>query len=109
LKPGDFVLIQFGHNDGSAPDKDRARGSLPGLGEEGQAFTMPDGREEVVRTFGWYMRKYVADTKEKGATPIILSLTVRNIWKDGRVERGPGRFGEWSPQWPSRNTLRSPI
>jgi lysophospholipase L1-like esterase len=96
LKPGDYVLIQFGHNDGSAPDKDRARGSLPGIGEEAQTFTMPDGREEVVRTFGWYMRKYVADTKEKGATPIILSLTVRNIWKDGKVERGPGRFGEWS-------------
>jgi len=96
LKAGDYVLIQFGHNDGSAPDKDRARGSLPGIGEEAQTFTMPDGREELVHTFGWYMRKYVADAKEKGATPVILSLTVRNIWKDGKVERGPGRFGEWS-------------
>jgi lysophospholipase L1-like esterase len=96
LKPGDYVLIQFGHNDGSAPDKDRARGSLPGIGEEAQSFTMPDGREELVHTFGWYMRKYVADTKEKGATPVILSLTVRNIWKDGKVERGPGHFDEWS-------------
>ncbi len=34
LKPGDYVLIQFGHNDGGPPDTDRARGSLAGLGEE---------------------------------------------------------------------------
>ncbi len=48
LKPGDTVLIQFGHNDGSAPDKDRARGSLPGLGEESQEFTLPHGNLETV-------------------------------------------------------------
>jgi lysophospholipase L1-like esterase len=98
LKPGDTVLIQFGHNDGSAPDTGRARGSLPGTGEEAREFTMPDGRREVVRTFGWYMRKLVAETKEKGATPIVLSLTVRNIWSGGKVERGPGRFGDWSAE-----------
>jgi lysophospholipase L1-like esterase len=98
LKPGDYVLIQFGHNDGSAPDKDRARGSLPGIGEEAQEFTMPDGRREMVHTFGWYMRKFVAETKEKGATPVVLSLTVRNIWTGGKVERGPGRYPEWSAE-----------
>jgi lysophospholipase L1-like esterase len=96
LKPGDYVLIQFGHNDGSAPDKDRARGSLPGIGDEAQEFTMPDGKREVVHTFGWYMRKFIEETKEKGATPVVLSLTVRNIWQNGKVERGPGRYGEWS-------------
>lgn len=96
VKPGDFVLIQFGHNDGGPPDKDRARGSLPGLGEESKEFSMPDGHTEVVRTFGWYMRKFIADTRAKGATPIVLSLTVRNIWIDGKVERDAGRFSEWS-------------
>jgi lysophospholipase L1-like esterase len=96
LKPGDYVLIQFGHNDGGPPDKDRARGSLPGLGEESKDFTMPNGNQETVHTFGWYMRKFVADTRAKGAHPIILSLTVRNIWKDGKVERGSGHFSQWS-------------
>ena len=98
LKSGDFVLIQFGHNDGGPPDKDRARGSLPGIGDESKGFTLPNGNKEVVHTFGWYMRKYIADTKAKGATPIVLSLTVRNIWKDGKVERGPGSFGKWSAE-----------
>lgn len=96
LKPGDFVLIQFGHNDGSAPDKDRARGSLPGIGDESKEFTLPNGNQEVVHTFGFYMRKFIAETKSKGATPIVLSLTVRNIWTNGKVERGSGSFGKWS-------------
>lgn len=100
IKKGDFVLIQFGHNDaGAINDDSRARGSLPGLGEETQEIdNLLTKKHEVVHTFGWYMRKMVADTKAKGATPIVLSLTVRNIWKDGRVERGPGKYGEWSAE-----------
>ena len=35
INAGDFVLIQFGHNDGGAiNDNHRARGSIPGLGEQ---------------------------------------------------------------------------
>src|ERR1039457_2236170 len=98
LKAGDFVLIQWGHNDGGPIDKDRARGSLPGLGDESQEFTMPNGKQEVVHTFCWYMRRYIAEIRAKGATPIILTLTVRNIWKDDKVERGPGNYSPWSAQ-----------
>lgn len=96
VKAGDFVLIQFGHNDGGPPDTGRGRGSLPGLGEETKEITKPDGSKEVVHTFGWYNRKLISDVKAKGATPVLLSLTVRNIWKDGRVERGSGKFREWA-------------
>ena len=81
-----------------APDKDRARGSLPGLGEESQEFTLPNGNKEVVYTFGHYMRQMIAETKAAGANPIVLSLTVRNIWKDGKVERGNGRYSQWSAE-----------
>ena len=98
MKPGDFVLIQFGHNDGGPLDTGRARGSLPGTGEETKEITKLDSRKEVVYTFGWYLRKLVSDAKAKGATPIILSLTVRNIWKDGKVERGSGKFGQWAAE-----------
>ena len=98
LKAGDFVLIQFGHNDGGPLDTGRARGSLPGLGEETKEVTKPDGSKEVVHTFGWYNRRFIADVTRKGATPIILSLTVRNIWKDGRVERGSGKFRGWAEE-----------
>lgn len=96
LQPGDFVLIQFGHNDGGPIDRDRARGSLPGLGDEAKEFTLPDGRRETVYTFGWYLRRYIEEAREKGATPVVLSPTARNIWKGMAVERGPGRYAEWA-------------
>ncbi|HEV2860846.1 MAG TPA: rhamnogalacturonan acetylesterase [Pyrinomonadaceae bacterium] len=98
VKRGDFVLIQFGHNDGGPLDTGRARGSLPGLGEETKEITKPDGTKEVVHTFGWYNRKFISDVRAKGATPVILSVTVRNIWKDGKVERGSGKFREWAEE-----------
>src|SRR5260370_10369569 len=100
MKKGDFVLIQFGHNDaGAINDASRARGSLPGTGEETQEIdNLLTKKHEVVHTYGWYMRKMIDDTKAKGAMPIVMSLTVRNIWKDGRVERGSGKFGLWAAE-----------
>ena len=104
LKAGDYVLIQFGHNDGSPVNEDpsvprakmRSRGSLPGLGEESREIdNVVTGKHEVVRTFGWYIRKMIADVKAKGATPIVLSLTVRNRWENGVVERGSGSYRQW--------------
>lgn len=98
MKAGDFVLIQFGHNDGGPLDTGRARGSLKGTGEETQEITKPDGGKEVVHTYGWYLRRFIADAKTKGATPVVLSLTVRNIWKEGKVERGSGSFRQWASE-----------
>jgi lysophospholipase L1-like esterase len=104
VKTGDYVLIQFGHNDGGAINAEppgstrplRARGSLPGLGEESQEIdNVLTKKHETVHTFGWYIRKMIADTKAKGATPIVLSLTARDIWKDGKIERGSGHYREW--------------
>jgi lysophospholipase L1-like esterase len=100
LKPGDFILIQFGHNDGGAiDDPARSRGSLPGLGDETREIENPvTVKHETVRTYGWYMRKFIADARSKSAIPIFLSLTVRNIWTGGRVERGSGQFSVWTAQ-----------
>jgi lysophospholipase L1-like esterase len=94
MKPGDFVLLQMGHNDGGNLDGPKARGSLKGLGNETKDVTLPDGHTETVHTYGWYMRKYIADTRAKKATPILLSLTIRNIWKDGKIERDMGYDAE---------------
>ncbi len=104
-KAGDIILIQFGHNDSSPVNEPesvpvsarRSRGSIPGLGDESREIdNIVTKQHEIVHTFGWYMRKYIADAKAKGAQPIVLSCTVRNIWKDGHIERGPGRYREWA-------------
>src|SRR6267154_846176 len=48
LKPGDFVLMQFGHNDGGSLTQSRARASLKGTGEETQEVEIaPTGKKEV--------------------------------------------------------------
>ena len=98
LKPGDFVLMQFGHNDGSpVNDTSRARGSLKGTGEETEEIdNQLTGKHEVVHTYGWYMRKFVTDAKSKGATPIVLSLVARNMWKDGKIIRSTDTYVAWA-------------
>jgi lysophospholipase L1-like esterase len=74
-QPGDFVLVQMGHNDGGPlDDSARARGTLRGTGEETREIDNPiTMKKEVVHTYGWYMRKYVTDAKAKNMTPILLS------------------------------------
>jgi lysophospholipase L1-like esterase len=106
MKPGDFVLIQMGHNDGGDdPATDpKARSSVKGIGDETVEYPLPKpfttgpiaGRTtETVHTYGWYLRKYITDTRAKKATPILLTVTIRNIWvndADGnlRIERDMG-------------------
>jgi rhamnogalacturonan acetylesterase len=105
LKPGDFVLMQFGHNDGGAIDKEKFRGSIRGTGEETQNITGADGKPETVHSFGWYMRKFIADTKAKGATAIVFSPVPRNVWKDGRVERATENYGKWARETAARENV----
>jgi rhamnogalacturonan acetylesterase len=126
VKPGDFVLIQWGHNDGginlpgAAPVPDQGlspgatpaappagapprgpnvRGSLPGIGEETYDVADPrTGKMETVHTYGWYLRKYIADVRAKGATPILCSLVPRKIWVDGHIRRNTDTYRGWAEQ-----------
>jgi lysophospholipase L1-like esterase len=91
IHPGDFVMIQFGHNDGGIEAKQpriAARGTLRGAGDETRDGVDERGQPETVHTYGWYLRQYVADVRAKGATPIVCSLIPRNTWRDGQVVRG---------------------
>lgn len=96
LQKGDYVLMQFGHNDGARPDAEKFRGSLRGIGDETQEITKPDGTKETIHTYGWYMKKYIQETQAKGAVPVVMSMIPRNIWKDGKVERASEMYGKWS-------------
>lgn len=97
LQPGDYVIIQFGHNDGGDINTGRARGELHGSGPESKVFKMEKtGINQVVYTYGWYIRKFIMDAKEKGAIPIVLSHTPRNKWKDGKIESNADSYGKWA-------------
>lgn len=100
-RPGDFVLIQMGHNDaGPLDDARRARGSLPGTGDETRAIDNPlTKKKEVVHTYGWYLRKYVHDARDRGMTPMLLSPVPhcpRRPVEKGAVEKSP--YVAWSEE-----------
>jgi rhamnogalacturonan acetylesterase len=109
LKPGDFVIMQFGHNEGSKPDTSKAgyRGVLRGIGDETVQLTWKDSTIETVHTYGWYLRKFVQDAKAKGATPIICSMIPRNQWNytvkgdstsKQLVRRADKDYGKWAKE-----------
>ena len=116
LKPGDFVLIQFGHNDISPIDKPKYRGAIATAQDTCHVYRMEAAKEdltkqnvidqklksntqvgsyEVVYSFGWYLKKFIQDVREKGATPILVSLTPRNEWPNGKIERRNDTYGKW--------------
>jgi lysophospholipase L1-like esterase len=111
LKQGDFVIIQFGHNDQGAVNEEppgstrppRARGSIPGTGDESQEIdNVITGKHETVYSFGWYLRKMVSDVRGKGATPILVTFTKANYWKDGRIECASNTYRKWT--WETAQT-----
>ncbi len=57
IRPGDYVIIQFGHNDEKIKSPDR--------------YTIPGS------TFDENLKKFVNETREKGGTPILMNSIVR--------------------------------
>ena len=72
LKPGDVVMIQFGHNDGAVDKTER--------------YVDIEGYKE-------FLRLYVSQARQKGATPILLTPVARNYpWKDGHLQNVHGDY-----------------
>ncbi|MGB3004898.1 MAG: rhamnogalacturonan acetylesterase [Chitinophagaceae bacterium] len=100
LKKGDYVIMQFGHNDaGPLDDTARARGTLKGFGNDSVEIYNPIRKiKEVVHSYGWYLRKYIKEAKEKGAISIVCSPIPRNDWKEGKVIRSADSYSKWAEQ-----------
>jgi lysophospholipase L1-like esterase len=93
VKARDYVIIQFGHNDNGPVDTGPMRGTMPSLGEETKEVPASGTKKaETVHTFGWYMRQMINEVKAKDAVPLVVSMTVRGEWTDGKVERGFGDY-----------------
>lgn len=105
LRPGDVVLMQFGHNDASPINEDppvtastRARGTIRNNSDDTvDVINILTGQPETVRSYGWYIRHYIATAREKGAVSIVCSPIPRKSWSpEGRVNRGAGGFATWA-------------
>ena len=71
LKSGDYVFIQFGHNDEKI--------SSPKLGTTPEEF-----RTNLI--------KYIQDTRSKGGLPILLSPIERRIFKNNQLYDSHGEY-----------------
>lgn len=101
LKKGDFLLVQFGHNDESPiNDTLRARGTLHGIGNEFEIIeNLITKKTETVYTYGYYMRRYAIEAKAKGVKVIICSPVPRNNFgSDGKIKRPMPFYQQWAKQ-----------
>jgi lysophospholipase L1-like esterase len=98
LRKGDFVLMQFGHNDTKAPISAN-RYSLAGVGEETETAIDSETKHPIViHTYGWYMRKMITEALASGAEPIVLSPVPRCRWAKGKIVRGEENHGLWAAE-----------
>jgi lysophospholipase L1-like esterase len=95
LQPGDFVIIQFGHNDAANSQNYPDRTTIGGVGDETIQVGVGD-KKKVIGTYGWYLRNYVVSAHAKGATVIICSPVPRRTWNNSKIVRGFDGYAGWA-------------
>jgi len=78
LKPGDYVFIQFGHNDEKADGLDTDPNDKKGRG------TAAWGQYQE------YLTRYVNESRERGAIPVLMTPVVRRLFDDNNNIIGKG-------------------
>lgn len=75
LKPGDWLFIQFGHND--------------------QKAQWPQTYAEAATTYRSYLRAYIAEARLRGAHPVLVtSVQRRDFDAQGRIRNTHGAYPE---------------
>ncbi len=97
LQPGDYVIVQFGHNDSANSANYPNRTTINAAGDEQVQVGLGD-KKQVIHTYGWYLRQYVKDGKAKGATVIICSPVPRDRWVGGKIVRGFDGYAGWAAE-----------
>lgn len=72
MKPGDYLFIQFGHND----QKDKRKDAGP--------FT----------TYKASLKHYIAAVREKGGLPVLVAPMERRRWNRGKMETTLDQYAE---------------
>jgi len=101
VKSGDFVIIEFGHNDGgglacSANDNGDSDDEPGSVGYSATCTTTWNGATEIVRTYEAYLSSAATSMVAKGAHVIISSPTVNNPWETGTFSYTPSRFATFA-------------
>ncbi|ERT01924.1 rhamnogalacturonan acetylesterase [Sporothrix schenckii 1099-18] len=96
VQPGDWVVIEFGHNDGGGLSKDNGRSDCFGAGDE-TCQTTYDGKPETVQTYPTYLKQAGAAFLKAGAKLVLSAPTPNDVWSDAGVYSwGPDRFAYYA-------------
>ncbi|RAK80225.1 rhamnogalacturonan acetylesterase RgaE [Aspergillus fijiensis CBS 313.89] len=92
---GDYVIVEFGHNDGGSLSTDNGRTDCSGTGAE-VCYSVYDGVNETILTFPAYLENAAKLFTAKGAKVILSSQTPNNPWETGTFVDSPTRFVEYA-------------
>ena len=82
---GDYLIIQFAHNDEKCKGEDVFVKNRELRAEGKDTLTDMRGTDPNT-TYKEYLRKYVNEAREKGVFPILMSPICRAYFKDGKID-----------------------
>ena len=97
MNAGDYLIIQFAHNDEKCKGEDVYVENAKLRAEGKDTLTDMRGTEPNT-TYKAYLRKFILEAREKSVTPILMSPICRAYFKDGKIN-DEGRHllnGQWT-------------
>lgn len=89
LEPGDYVVIQFAHNDEktNGMDGSELKEYYTKIGDTASASATDYRGTTPSGTYKEYLRKYVTETREAGCTPILCGPICRMYFSGNTIRR----------------------
>lgn len=78
VSAGDYVVIQFGHNDSKTTTSEEDNVTVP----DPNRYTDPAGSSHTEGSYKWYLTKFIEETRAKGAVPILTTSIERRKIED---------------------------
>ena len=96
IQPGDYVLIQFAHNDekNDGMDGDEVKAYYESIGDQAKADATDYRGTTASGTYKEYLRKYVEETRALGATPVLVGAICRKYFTGSTIRNGRHDLGD---------------
>ena len=87
IKSGDYVIIQFAHNDekSNGMDGDELKALYTAAGKTSEAAAVDYRGTSAQGTFKEILTKYINETRALGATPVLATSICRNYWSGNKI------------------------
>lgn len=89
MQPGDYVIIQFAHNDEKHGGMDAValKEYYERIGDEASAAALDNRGTHPSTTYKEYLRKYVEETRALGGNPILVAPVCRSYFTGSKIRR----------------------